>query len=162
MGVGAVLTPALLTAYIEEHGWHSGYLALGIAVILFAVTAALLLRGGDGDKTLRVTPEPVRTLLFTPSLLPIAALLLLAAIAVLCTTMHIVLMLTDQGMSSAAAGLMASSLGVAVIGGRVITGKLLDMGDAGVVSAGLLLCRSIGKQVKAIDLEHVQCVGDFL
>ena len=138
IGIGAAVVPSLLTPWIAQHGWRSGYVMLGAAALLLATIATLLLRNqgpthlagptaGNGPRKLQTRP------LFT-----IGALIFLASLAVFGTTMHLVPMLTDRGMDAATAGAAAALLGVAVIFSRAVTGFLLDRWDAGWVTTALL------------------------
>lgn len=144
-GLGASLVPALLTPFIAEHGWRAGYFALAAAALPFGILAALLLKGNETSTLARPKPAPWLAICRTPALLSIGAIIFLSATAVLGSTMHLVPLLTDEGMSPAVAGGFASALGLAVIFGRVFTGWLLDRFDAGIVTAVLLLLAALGQ-----------------
>lgn len=144
-GVGAVLVPALLTPFIAENGWRAGYFALAAAALPLGLLAAFLLRGSEAAAVARPKAPSWLAICRHPALLSIGTIIFLAATAVLGSTLHLVPMLTDRGMTPAIAGGFASALGFAVIFGRVFTGYLLDRFDAGMVAAALLLLAASGQ-----------------
>lgn len=144
--IGAALVPPLLAPFIAEHGWRPAYFVLAALCVILTSCAALLLKGHSSPRSERQEAEPItwREICGHRAFYSISALIFLSATAVLGTTMHIVPMLTDRGMSVATAGAVASALGIAVIGGRVVAGQLLDSWDAGWVGWLLLTFASLG------------------
>lgn len=144
--IGATLLPPLLAPFIAEQGWRPAYLILAILAFVLSSCAALLLREPRTEQASEERSEPLswRLICSHPAFYTISAIIFLASTAVLGTTLHIVPMLTDRGMSPATAGATASALGLAVIGGRVIAGHLLDRWDAGWVTFLLLAFAATG------------------
>ena len=161
-GVGASLVPPALAVLVAEHGWRAGYYALALVAAPMVLLAAPLLRGRSGEG--RVTPVAMSwlTVALHPAMRTIGAIILLAAVAIVGTTMHIVPLLTDRGMSPVMEGSFAAALGVAVILGRVFTGMLLDRFDAGIVTATLLLLGAGGLCLLAVDSVPLSTVGLLL
>lgn len=143
--IGAAFAPPVLTGVIAEHGWRAAYCVLGaMAVTLTGIATLMLRREPAGTARQRdASGAGWRVILAHPAFRSIAAIVFLAAMGVLGTTMHLVPMLTDGGMSLGTAGRAASLLGVSVLIGRVVTGHALDRFDAGWV-AWLLLTAAAG------------------
>jgi cyanate permease len=161
-GVGATLVPAMLVPYIATHGWRAGYECLAVAVLLATVPVALLTRGGrsraagaggepidGGSVTANRAPPRQNSLWRDPTFRLLGVIFLLAATAVLGTVVHFVAMLMDAGIDPDRAGRLAGSIGLSVIGGRLVTGVLLDRFPATRVTAGLFGCAALGMVVLA-------------
>lgn len=146
--VGSAIVGPALTPYIGTHGWRQGYFVLAAISLVMLCLATLLLRPfSDSAKRRSADDVPSAgwlTISRHPSFLPISVMIFLASIAVLGSTMHIVPLLTDQGLSLAEAAGVASMLGISVIFGRIMTGYLLDRWDAGVVTWALFSLASMG------------------
>lgn len=147
-GIGAVLAPPIVTDVIAEHGWRAGYYVLGLWALLSAVACWWLLR----DER-RPSPEGIistkqqGSIFRNRAFISLACVIFLASSAVLGTMFHFVPMLIGRGMNSASAGALASLFGLAVIGGRIATGFLLDIGNAAVIIALLLLLSACGMTI---------------
>jgi MFS family permease len=124
-GLGAILIPALLTPYVAREGWRSGYLLLAAEV-------------------------PIATLMRQPVFALLLATFFLAATAVLGTVVQFVPMLSDWGLSPAAAGGIAALIGVAAIAGRLVAGALLDRFPAHAIAALLFVAAASGLVVLAL------------
>lgn len=145
--IGATLAPPIIVRVIAGYGWRAGYLALALAALLLTGVAAALLRR-ESKPPARAASE-IRSVAWGEILgrrefWSIAAIIFLAATAVLGTTLHLVPLLTDRGWEVASAGRIAALLGIAVIGGRVFTGLILDRFDAGVITAVLFAAAALG------------------
>lgn len=147
-GVGATIVPPLVTSVIERQGWRTAYFSLAAAALVLTLAASALLRTGarakDAPRALAPAPAASPPLLRHPAFYSVGALIFLTSGAVLGTTMHLVPLLTDAGMTAAAAAGAASALGVAVILSRVFIGHLLDRWNAGWVTAMLLSLAVLG------------------
>ena len=144
-GVGAILTPALLTPYVAAHGWRSGYFALAAVVVVVGPIVALLLSRCSDDARTAVKDEvAIATLARAPAFRLLVATFFLAATAVLGTVVQFVPMLSDWGLSPAAAGGIAALIGVAAIAGRLVTGLLIDRFPAYAITALLFLAAAAG------------------
>jgi MFS family permease len=68
----------------------------------------------------------------------------LAGFAVTGPMLHLVAMLSDRGMSPATAAAASSTVGLALLGGRVMAGHLMDRFFAPFVAVGFVLGSAIG------------------
>jgi MFS family permease len=134
VGAGAIGIPPLATRLIEIHGWREAYLMLGLSVfVLGLIPAGLLLRETPPD-ALRQSKEamPVETGMrgMEAARTPVFWMLLtgffLFSVSVNGSVAHLVPVLSDRGFSSETAALAASMMGVLTLGGRLLTGALLD------------------------------------
>jgi predicted MFS family arabinose efflux permease len=146
--IGSAIVGPLLTPYIGTHGWRQGYFALSLLSLAMLFVAIFLLRPYS-DRTRRSSEEKASSTGWLeisrhPAFLPISVMIFLASTAVLGSTMHIVPLLTDQGLSLPEAAGVASMLGFSVIFGRILTGFLLDRWDAGIVTWTLFSLASLG------------------
>lgn len=147
-GFGAAVVPPLLAPFLERHGWRLSYFVLAALALTLTLAASALLRvrkNEAGAPAAVVTSAQARpSILRHRAFYTIGALIFLTSSAVLGTTMHLVPLLTDGGMSAAAAARAASTLGFAVILSRVVTGHLLDRWNPGWVTAALLSLAALG------------------
>lgn len=144
VGLGQLLMPQYTRYLIEHFGWREAYFGLGVAVFALAFPAVAFLVG-QADTQLAArrnrgvpalpgmeVPQAVRsTRLWT---LGIAGFLV--AVAVNGTIPHVVPVLTERGISFAAAAWIAGASGIGAILGRVCTGFLVDRIFAPYVAVG--------------------------
>lgn len=144
--IGAAVVPPLLAPFIAEHGWRPAYFLLALVALVLTAAAAFMLREHAARPQADHGAAPItwREICTARSFYSISAMIFLSATAVLGTTLHIVPMLTDGGMSVAAASATASALGISVILGRVAAGYFLDRWDAGWVTWILLTLAGLG------------------
>jgi MFS family permease len=132
-GVAAFLLPKYLTPYVAVHGWREGYFILFVIAVVAVPLVWLLIRDhppeaevkseAGQEALLGVTlREAMRTRVFWS----IAALFLLVATAVLGTIPSFIPLLQDAGLDATRAGELGAVLGVSVMGGRLVTGFLID------------------------------------
>jgi MFS family permease len=149
-GMGAILVPALLTPYVAEHGWRSGFRALALVVVIAIPLVALLFaRCGNERRTTPTDEIALRDLSREPAFGLLVGTFLVAAIAVLGTVVQFVPMLSDWGLTPQAAGGTAALIGVAAIAGRLIAGLLIDRFPAYAVTMLLFVCAAVGLLVLA-------------
>ncbi len=130
IGLAAALVPPLLSALIAERGWRTGYFALAIVPLAGAFAVALLIprRGGAVAQQAGASPSTadnsdwVRSRAFWI----LAAASATMSLAFMGLLPHFVPMLRDNGLDPVAAGRVAGSIGLAVIGSRLLIGYLLD------------------------------------
>ncbi len=147
-GVGAALLPAFLVPYIAAHGWRAGYHELALGVLAACIPLTLLF----SRRLRKPVVEPRASDVVTaqpaawrdPLFRLLATIFFLAAVAVLGTVVHFVALLMDAGFPADRAGRVAGVIGLAVIGGRVIAGLLLDRVPAQWVTAGLFFGSAAG------------------
>jgi MFS family permease len=144
-GMGAILVPALLTPFVAAHGWRTGYLALAAVILVAGPIVALLLARCREDAPSGSRPEiPIATLAREPAFWLLVATFFLAATAILGTVVQFVPMLSDWGLSPAAAGGLAALIGIAAIAGRLIAGLLIDRFPAYAITIIMFLCAAAG------------------
>jgi MFS family permease len=133
VGAGAIAIPPVATRLIEIYGWRETYLIFGITIFLLGlIPAGLLLRETPPDAAVQREKatsdfgmrgsEAVRTPVFWLML----AGFFLFSVSVNGSVAHLVPVLTDRGIGNETAALAASMLGVLTLGGRLLTGALLD------------------------------------
>ena len=144
IGVGAAVVPIIIAAIIATHGWRWAYLCLGLLAIVVTWPVTLLyLRenaartavgkgaaasASDQDMDLR---RAARTSTLRIAFVAFAILGVLS-VGIL---VHFVRICIDHGLTPQTAGFIMSSLGIALIVGRVATGWLLDRFTAASVMA---------------------------
>jgi MFS family permease len=135
IGVGAAILPVIIAFVITNYGWRSAYLCLGLFAIVVTWPVTLLyLRentaagaAGKGSSDSASEKEfdlrsAARTSTFRISLVAFAIL----GVLNVGMLVHLVKICIDEGLTPQAAGFIMSSLGIALIVGRVATGWLLD------------------------------------
>src|SRR6266478_475082 len=143
-GVGALGIPVLLTPYVSHHGWRSGYFGLAaVIVILVPLTAWLISSAKEGGVARRPATSHLR-LARSESFRMLALIFFLVSMAILGGVVHFVPMLTDWGLSPEEAGGVAGLIGVTTIGGRLLTGALLDRVPALAVTRAVFLIVACG------------------
>lgn len=145
-GVSSALAPPLLNAIIENYGWRAGYLALaGVVAVLGPVIAFLLSRAPRGVRiTQAIEGVEFKTALADPLLWLLGGIFFLVALAVGGFSGHFIPMLTDHGVSRAAAAGMMGVGGLFLIIGRLSTGFLIDRYFAPRVATVILLISAAG------------------
>jgi MFS family permease len=154
VGCGIILMPQLARYMIEAYGWRSAYIGLGAVLFAVAFPAVALF--------VREPPLTARPLFPTgrAGALPglsvrealtqstgfwlLAAAVFSVAMAVNGTTVHVVPLLTDRGLSPAAAAWFLGTVGIASIVGRLLCGYLADRFFAPRVAAGFFLLPCLG------------------
>jgi MFS family permease len=125
MAFGAAFLPSWLAPFIADQGWRPAYFTLAGLAAVMACVAALLLREKTPSQAAPSTPQALlswREICSHPAFLPIAVMIFLSSTAVLGTTLHMIPLLSDGGMSPTQAGAAAATLGVAVLVGLVFSG----------------------------------------
>jgi MFS family permease len=143
IGSGAMIMPSVAQQLIAKFSWHTAYVVLGTAVLLFALpVVASLLRERPQDKGLlpdgasprSVTAErevvvpglSARNAWRTGTFWFMACAFFLVSASVQGCVVHLAAMLSDHGISPQTAALGSSLAGAAILFGRVGTGYLLD------------------------------------
>jgi predicted MFS family arabinose efflux permease len=158
VGLGVALVPQLARLLIKAYGWRGGYVGLGAFTFVMAFPAVALFvrepgetlwggkRGGAASRKKQAEAnEPgmsVREAVFGPSRYRFWFLLVsifFVATSVNGTIAHIVPLLTDRGITTALATSVLSVTGIALIGGRVVSGYFLDRFFAPYVAACFFL-----------------------
>lgn len=147
-GVGFMIFPPLAQALIGTFGWRFAYAALGAVVLVTAVPLALLfLREREGISTIADCQPQSRgtgTLIQTFPFLGTVSASLLFSFATNGLNTHWAPLLTDHGLTPAAAAQVLSIAGLATLISKLCTGYLLDRLRANVVGGLLFVCTALG------------------
>jgi len=153
IGIGATIVPPLVQRVSAEWGWRSAYLALALCVLATLPVLALVLR--DDPRQMGLTPDndpiPASFWLMGFSFIVFGAY-------TLGTVVHLVPLLVDRGLDRPTAALAASSLGFALIAGRLVAGYLLDRLFAPYVVVGVMLAPVIAMAALAMGASSVPVV----
>lgn len=141
-GISSALAPPLAEYFIQNHGWRTGFLAL--ALIWCAVVLPLVLffvprmkRGEPdgpalieaGEARLPLTGLTVAQGFRTPAFYLLFCASLFSSFAGVALIFNLVPVLVDNGITRADAVLVAGSMGLASIVGRLIGGWMIDRFD---------------------------------
>jgi len=147
VGVGTALVPRLAQYLIDHVGWRHAYLGLGVLTAVVAIPAIIwLVDGGAYEKGVPLelpgltAGEVVRTGTFWKLTLAFFAL----ATAASGTIAHLVPLMTDRGIPAATAANVLATAGLALIGGRLLAGYLLDRFFAPYIAAAFFAMPIIG------------------
>ncbi|MEO0997369.1 MAG: MFS transporter [Pseudomonadota bacterium] len=143
-GIAAFLAPVYVGWILTEASWRLAYAALGLLPLLalpivhalLAEPAASARTSGPGRSSPGGVdlPEALRDYRFWL----IATAFFFVSAGISGSISNLPPLLQDQGMSAAAAGRIAGIVGLAVIGGRILAGFLLDRFWAPAVAAVML------------------------
>ena len=143
IGSGAILMPALAQRLIAMVGWRSTFMVIGLLVLVISVPiVAFFLKESpeevgllpDGAITAQQAVEKQygeegmawRDARYSRAFLLMVGAIVLAGASAHACVLHLVPLLSDQGVSSNRAALATSFLGSALLIGRVGSGYLLD------------------------------------
>jgi predicted MFS family arabinose efflux permease len=148
VGVGSIVFPPMAQRIIDEYGWRSAYLVLGLLVFALGVPLTVLFVrerpvavSGSAASSSGMT---VRAGLQSRAFWLLVATLFLSSIAVNGAITHLSAILTDRGLRAADAALALSVLGAMSLFGRLTTGALLDRFFGPWISFALLAGVSAG------------------
>jgi predicted MFS family arabinose efflux permease len=134
VGLGGIIVPQIAQALVSSIGWRGAYACLGVWVLIIALPAVGLFirepRPGEGERDPGQTgPLPgltAREAVPTLRFWLLCATFFLVAMALLGSSAHVVPLLTDRGLTPAAATATFGLFGLSTLIGRVTTGFLLD------------------------------------
>ena len=135
VGLGAFVVPQLAERLIERIGWRGAYVSLGLLTLVIAFPAVALWirepRPGEGERgaaaAITVLPgHTVREAASTARFWMLGAAFFLVAVGINGSAAHIVPLLTDHGLSAAAATATLGIFGLATMSGRLLAGFLVD------------------------------------
>ncbi len=173
IGIGATIVPPLVQRVSAEWGWRSAYLALAVCVLATLPVLAMILR--DDPRQMGLTPDndptPVsgsknsatsgltaREAIRTASFWLMVFSFVVFGAYTLGTVVHLVPLLVDRGLDRPTAALAASSLGFALIAGRLVAGYLLDRVFAPYVVVAVMLAPVIAMATLALGASSVPVV----
>jgi MFS family permease len=135
VGLGAFVIPQVAERLIERIGWRGTYVSLGLLtlVIAFPVVALWIRepRPGEGERgnaaaITVLAGYTVREATSTARFWMLGAAFFFVAVGINGSAAHIVPLLTDHGLSAAAATATLAIFGLATMGGRLLAGFLVD------------------------------------
>jgi MFS family permease len=156
IGLGATLLPQVAQFLIGRGGWREAY--VGLAAIAFvaaqsAVVLCIRTPGGDGARAGRAyelpgvsASEAARSRLFWV----LAISIFLVVMAIVGTSVHLVPLLTDHGVSKAEATAVLSVMGASQLLGRVAGGYSIDRFHAPNVAMAFFAAPILGFALLAI------------
>jgi MFS family permease len=160
-GVASIFAPAATTSLIKTYGWQGGYLGLGLFILFISIPfiAALFKErtrdNSDGTPASAASDHlPGLTLqesLRTASFWKISGGFFLVSAVIAALIINLVPLLIDRGMSQLDAAKVAGVMGLAVMGGRVGVGFLLDRFHAPLVARILLGASAAGCVLLAVE-----------
>ncbi len=133
-GLAALLAPALLGPVIASYGWRTAVLGMAAASFAIGMPASLLLKEPERD-SLEVKGKSGGRFEATGATMTLLAVGFLLGLIVAGLIVHLVPMLIDRGVEPTQAAQFAATIGLAVIGSRVLVGYLFDKLHAPMVAA---------------------------
>ena len=136
-GLSATFLPVYVTWLIDEFGWRYAYVGIAALPALIALPAAYFLLKDHNpyeqntpdlavEKTAQDTGIDLKQACSDYRFWIIIFVFVVIGGNISGLITHLIPILTDRGMNPTVAAQMAGTIGVAVIGGRVVTGFLLD------------------------------------
>ena len=147
VGIGSIVHPILAEHWIAVFGWRTAYRIFGVLILLLGVPlTALWLRRNPATLSgaARTGGATLREAVSQREFWILVAVLFLSSAAANGTLTHLAAHLTDRGVSSAHAAWATGLLGVANLGGRLLTGWLLDRFSGIRLSLLLLIAMAAG------------------
>jgi predicted MFS family arabinose efflux permease len=138
---------------IDRVGWRGAYPILGLLTLAIAFPAVALWirepRPGEGERRIRVAAADIpgltsRAAAGTSRFWLMGTTFFLVAIAINGTVAHVVPLLTDRGISTAAAAATMGIFGLATMIGRLLAGYLVDRIFASLVATVFFLAPIAG------------------
>jgi predicted MFS family arabinose efflux permease len=135
VGLGGFVIPQLARLLIDRVGWRGAYVCLGLLTLVIAFPAVALWirepRPGEGERRAAGAAATLpglgtREAAGTARFWVMAAAFFLVAVAINGTVAHVVPLLTDHGLSAAAATATLGIFGLATLAGRLLAGWLVD------------------------------------
>jgi MFS family permease len=146
-GVAVALTPQFLPTVISSYGWRVGYLVLAAAALLALLPAWFWLSERCVSDRRVENPKvgiPFRDIRVSRRFWQMIIGILLVEIATTGAIIHNLPMLRALGATDRSARDVVSLFGIALIGGRILTGVLLDRLPGALVGAGLFSAPVLG------------------
>ena len=134
VGIGGFIMPQLARVLIDQVGWRGAYAVLAALTLVVAFPAVgLFIREpepGEGEYHRITSTElpglTMRETLGTARFWLLGVVFFLVAIAINGAVAHVVPLLTDHGLSAAAAAATLGVFGLATMSGRLLAGFLVD------------------------------------
>ncbi|WP_179402494.1 MFS transporter [Burkholderia guangdongensis] len=151
LGAGTVLMPMTAQYLVSAHGWRTAYVALGGGTVVFSLVACALLQERPRADRLVAAQAAQHTdgvalgaALRSYRLWAIWLVFVLASASTLSLGPHLPAMFADRGFSAADAARSASTVGIGLLIGRLVTGIALDRVHAPFVACAFFIGGAIG------------------
>jgi MFS family permease len=160
VGLGVAIIPPFATWLITDYSWRAGFVGMGAAILVLALVPVFLFEREPPIPPERERPQNDTSIpgyFWTEAVLKdwrFAALTVtffLAPIAINGTLTQVVAMLTDRGVPLAVAVGALSASGIALTGGRIVSGFCLDRLHGPYVAAFFFVASAIGIAMLAAD-----------
>ncbi|MDH7798690.1 MULTISPECIES: MFS transporter [unclassified Beijerinckia] len=160
-GLGFAYVPLVGHAAISQFGWQAGYVVLGL--IMFCIVLPLVFfflketpDGGQVEDNSAAKKDlagmSLSEAMRQRNFWLLAAIFITLAFVLYGLIPHLTPMLTDRGLTAAAAAGIASLFGFATFGGRVFIGFLIDKFDARLVAVTFFSISALGLLLLAVPL----------
>lgn len=146
-GVGSILMPLITQHVIQSSGWRAGYLTLGLLALFGFPLTAIFLRNMPGPASQpaeRKQATAISSVFGSATFWLIAGSILLGGFGANGALSHLAALLSERGISGSDTAIALSCLGAAGIGGRLLTGWLLDRFYAPTLSFLMFLLAGAG------------------
>ena len=169
VGLGVAIIPPFDTFLIVHYGWRAGFVGMGVAVLVLALIPVFLFEREPPHPPERARPKNDASIpgyLWTEAVLKdwrfaaMTVTFFLAPIAINGTVTQVVAMLTDRGISLAVAVGALSASGLALTGGRILSGYCLDKIHGPYVAAFFFAASGVG--IALLAARHLPFIGVML
>jgi predicted MFS family arabinose efflux permease len=171
VGLGGTVIPQIANFLIERVGWRGAYTSLALLTLAIAFPAVgLWIREphpGEGERRITLATAILpgftsRNALRQPQFWLLASVFFLVAVAINGTVAHVVPLLTDRGISAAAATAIFGLFGLSTLAGRLLAGYLVDRIFAPYVASVFFLAPIAGFVLLASAAGPLPAVGVVL
>lgn len=147
-GITTSVAGPLTYLVVQALGWRTGYLAVGLFVLLMAPVVWILLRpredGAAADTAAATEGVSVRRAMGRPLYWCMALAFFLISTASTGLIVHFVPLLADKNVGPGMAATLASGIGLSTIGARLLSGFLADRYDIRRVFAATMVLSAVG------------------
>ncbi|WP_298192890.1 MFS transporter [Novosphingobium sp.] len=140
--LSAILLPVLITSLIQRTNWHVALAVVAMLPLLLSLPAAWFWLPSEPARTACAAAEPavsIRSAVLSLRFAVLAISVLCGYLAVSGVLTSLVPAFTDRGLPPARAAVIAGTVGLAMIPGRVLIGMLIDRCWAPAVGCVILL-----------------------
>jgi MFS family permease len=155
IGIGAALMPQYAQFLIGTVGWRAAYLGLGALIVIVGLPNVVFLIRDPQEAPASVEPDECALSQTMPGrdvaealrdfrFWLLAAILLIVSVVTNGVVVHTVPILTDHGYASNQAAALMIAVGLSTMGGRLLSGYLVDRIFAPYVAAFFFLLPCVG------------------
>lgn len=161
VGAGVAIIPAFASFLIVRYNWHVAYLGMGAAIVVLALVPVALFereppippaRKQNRDTATIAGLELAEAVLRGWRFWAMTVAFFVAIVAINGTLTQVVAMLTDRGVPLVEAVAALSASGIALTGGRILSGFCLDRFHGPYVASFFLVSAAVGVALLASGL----------